>query len=244
MFIFDIIQLFDMFHVLQIAQEGQHFGIRCRHAGVYKNHHSDARYVRDNQQWVIKGLRKRFDNNDIPTLHIPKKGHLGIRDVSQSLFSPDELVRESWALRDPQYDEAMSTIIQAQCRKLGTRDKQLRRDLESQMMGHNLSVNTVKDIVKWMIQNSPGRDIYGNLGLYFYGRESFENVRHELPVYMNPMDKAVGKVSFVSVAFHVVSVQIYICLRTWVGLPKKDFPISVGPYYGELHTISFMDSSI
>ena len=80
--------------------------------------------------------------------------------------------------------------------------------------------------------------------MYFYGRDSFENVRHKLPVYWNPMDKAVGKVSFVFVPFHLVSVQIYICLRTWVGLPKLDFPVTIGPYYGELHAMSFMDSSI
>ena len=85
--------------------------------------------------------------------------------MSITQLSPDELVAESWVLRDTSYDKAMSTIIQAQCRKKCTRDKELKRDLESQMNGFRLSVNQVQSIVKWMIQNSPGRDIFGILGV-------------------------------------------------------------------------------
>lgn len=249
--LFYLFQLFHLFHVLyllffvlQIVQEGQHWIIRNEHVHTYSRAHVDGPKLRNFHQKIVNAMRLPFDKKkDIPLIHCERLGHLNEKVVAKTQLLPYEVVDKSWILRNEKYHDTMVNCVRAQCQRPGTRNKKLRMELQATMKSGKLAVEQIKDCVKWMIQICVPVMLLSLLSLFFYERKRFFTKTHKMPYYKNIMDKNLGHVSWCYVPWDKVSVDILNDLRLWVGLPAEDYPTVIGPYYGELHMVSYMDSS-
>lgn len=218
--------------------------IRAKHNGVVKNHHSDGQFVQNNMQKIIRAMRIPFDKKkDVPLIHIQRKGYLGVTEISLNAFHPYELVDKSWVLVNEKYQEAMEICVRAQVHKTETRKNSLRDELDITMHSQILDYEKMREIVRWMIQNCPPIWILSALSLFFYGRATFFRVKHRMPYFRNIMDKEVGHISWVNIPFFKVPVGVFIELAVWSGCELKDYDYKIGPFVGELHLVSYLDSS-
>lgn len=189
-------------------------------------------------------MRLRADiKKDPPIIHCERKGFLGEITVSPNQFTVDELMEKSWMLKDQKYYDSMVICIQSQCKRPGTVTKELRKDLTDKMASGIVTIYQIQQCVKWIIQNTPAEWQLAVFSYFFYPRQWFFDITHKMPYFRNVMDKQVGFVSWTNIPFFKCAVDCYETLRLWVGCPPKDYPTKIGPFYGELHLISYIDSS-
>lgn len=214
-------------------------------------------------------MRYRFDVKvDPPVLHRSVSGYLGVREVSNNQLTPAEIVHKSYILSDSKYHNRIRNAVQAQCRKIGTTNSKLRRELdmiiefgyepdeeddnaeesmeaaEREFAEEDLSSDDIKDCVTYVIQNTPGQWILGVLGWFFYDIKLYTQVTHSMPCYLSEADKQNGKLSWVDVPFFKVPSAVFTILMLWCRIPIDDFKLHVGPFVDELHLLSYMDSCI
>ena len=69
-------------------------------------------------------------------------------------------------------------------------------------------------------------------------------ITHELPYYDSPEAYHQGALSWTPVPFWKIPFVIYQILAFWAGLDIRDYPAKIGPFCGELHLLSYLDSYI
>lgn len=239
--------------------------IRMEQLGVFKFQHSDSSPLKAFVQCIIKAMRYRFKMEDhAPVLHCSKKGYLGATEVSETQLTPNEIINNSYILRDAKYHKRIREAVQAQIRKPGTNKSSLIRELdeiiqygqvlqqeeeesmeaaEQQYADAELTCADIKECVTYVIQSTPKQWLLAVLGFFFYDVELYTKVTHSLPCYLSPEDKQNGIITWIDVPFFKVPGDAARILMIWCGIPLDDFPIVYGPFVDEMHLLSYLDST-
>ena len=65
-----------------------------------------------------------------------------------------------------------------------------------------------------------------------------------MPYYKSHEDKANGILSSAEISYWKAPIEVYLVLLFWLDLSYDDYPAHIGPFCGELHLVSYMDSII
>ena len=86
--------------------------------------------------------------------------------------------------------------------------------------------------------------IFLYIQIIYWGIDECLELTHPMPYYNSPQDEIDGNLSIGYISFRKAPIEVYYTLLYWADLPYCDYPAGIGPFCGEMHLLSYMDSLI
>ena len=117
-------------------------------------------------QEIMNALRIPYDAKESPpVLHTERFGVAGRHSVCTKQLLPDELIADSWVLRDKENFAHFSRACRARVQLENTFQKDLRLELEQQIEDGPLELDDHIQTIKHIVQCCPSWHLMANLAV-------------------------------------------------------------------------------